>query len=106
MAGAGGLGGDAKLAEARPTRRTLGTLRTCATRTLAPPQRSGAMDLWTSPSDRREPCGPCGQPVGNAKARCPPPDHTFAPLAHEIHRTDNRIFMKKKKTTTVDSGSM
>ncbi len=26
------------------------------------------MDLWTSPSDRREPCGPCGQPLGNAKA--------------------------------------
>ena len=21
------------------------------------------MDLWTSPTDRREPCGPCGQPV-------------------------------------------
>ena len=24
------------------------------------------MDLWTSPTDRREPCGPCGQPVDNA----------------------------------------
>ena len=26
------------------------------------------MDLWTSPTDRREPCGPCGQPVDNADA--------------------------------------
>ena len=41
------------------------------------------MDLWTSPSDRPAPCGPCGQPVGNAPgARCPPPAHTRGPLAH------------------------
>ena len=64
------------------------------------------MDLWTSPSDRREPYGPWGQPVDNAQARCPPPDPTFAPLAHEIHRINNRISMKKEKTKTVQSGSI
>ena len=27
------------------------------------------MELWTSPSDRPTPCGPCGQPVDNAPRR-------------------------------------
>ena len=65
-----------------------------------------ALDLWTSPSDRREPCGPCGQPLDNARARCPPPDHTFASLAHEIHRTNNRILITTEKTGNDQSGSM
>ena len=67
---------------------------------------SSAMNLWTSPSDRREPCGPCGQPPDNAKARCPPPDHTFASLAHQIHSTNNRILIKTEKTRNDQSGSM
>ena len=34
----------------------------------APAHTSRPVDLWTSPTDRREPCGPCGQPVDNAHA--------------------------------------
>ena len=50
------------------------------------------VDLWTSPSGRREPSGPCGQPVDNA-GRCPPPAPTLTPLAHESHRINtNRFF--------------
>jgi len=44
--------------------------------------RPEAVDLWTSPSERRASCGTHGQPVDNARTRCPPPAHTRAPLAH------------------------
>ena len=37
-------------------------------RTLGACRAPRAVDLWTSPTDRREPCGPCGQPLGNAPA--------------------------------------
>ena len=32
------------------------------------PRAHRPVNLWTSPTDRREPCGPCGQPVDNASA--------------------------------------
>ena len=38
--------------------------------------------------------------------RCPPPDHTFAPLAHELHSINHKISMKQEKTKTVQSGSI
>ena len=28
--------------------------------------------------------------------RCPPPDHTFAPLAHELHSTKNLLFCEEE----------
>ena len=53
------------------------------------------VDLWTSPSDRPTPCGPCGQPVDNAPgARCPPPAHTRGPLAHNSTGPTTKFFHK------------
>ena len=56
------------------------------TATLRLDERS-PVELWTSPADRREPCGPCGQPVDNAYAlptACP---HSRASRP-QSHRTD------------------
>ena len=58
------------------------------------------MDLWTSPSDRPTPCGPCGQPVDNAPgARCPPPAHTRGPLAHNPTGPTTNFFSQVVCTT-------
>ena len=43
------------------------------------PRHGGSpVDLWTSPTDRREPYGPCGQARGQRSRVA----HTLAPLAH------------------------
>ena len=41
------------------------------------------MDLWTSPSDRREPCGPCGRDRGQRI-------RVAHRLAHKLHRTNHQ----------------
>ena len=51
----------------------------------------GPVELWTSPADRREPYGPCGQPLDNADAlptACP---HSRASRP-QSHRTNERLF--------------
>ena len=54
---------------------------------------SSPVGLWTSPADRREPCGPCGQPLDNARAlptACP---HSRASRP-QSHRTDCKLFQR------------
>ena len=53
-------------------------------------QGGSPMDLWTSPEDRREPCGPYGQVRGQRLRVAHRAAHTLAPLAHKLHRTNNR----------------
>lgn len=53
------------------------------------------MDLWTSPTDRHEPFGPCGQARGQRLRVDHRLDHTLAPLAHKLHRTDHNFFTFK-----------
>ena len=55
---------------------------------------SAAVDLWTSPADRRAPFGACGQPVD-----------TRAPLAHNPTASATRFFFSKKgKARTAKRG--
>ena len=47
------------------------------------PRHGGSpVDLWTSPTDRREPYGPCGQARGQRSRVAHRLAHTLAPLAH------------------------
>ena len=74
-----------------------------------------AVDLWTSPADRRAPFGACGQPVDNALGRmaidrafrcalptaCP---HSRASRP-QPHSFGNKFFFsKKRKTRTAKRG--
>ena len=74
-------------------------------RGLAPPERpvlwicGRALRTGANPAGRVD--SPCATP-----GRCTPPDHTFAPLAHELHSIDNTILIEKEKTKTVQSGSI
>ena len=72
-----------------------------------PRARAAAVNLWTSPADRRAPIGACGQPVDNALGRvvidrafrralptgCPH-SRTSRP---QPHRFSNKIFFSKKR---------
>ena len=69
--------------------------------------RAAAVNLWTSPADRRAPFGACGQPVDNALGRvvidralrralptgCPH-SRTSRPQPHSF---SNKIFFSKKR---------
>ena len=48
------------------------------------------VDLWTSPSDRREPFGPCGRDRGQRIRVAHRLAHTLAPLVHKLHRTNHQ----------------
>ena len=74
-------------------------------RGLAPPERPV---LWICGRVLRTGANPAGRvdsPCATPR-RCTPPDHTFAPLAHELHSINNTILIKKEKTKTVQSGSI
>ena len=63
------------------------------------------MDLWTSPTDRREPCGPCGQPVDNADAlptACP---HSRASRP-QAPQDQSPVILTRQHRTTLRRGCL
>ena len=56
------------------------------------------VEMWMSPADRRAPFGTCGQSLDNAlEARCPPPAHTRAPLAHKATAPATSFYILRKR---------
>ena len=67
------------------------------------------VDLWTSPSDRREPYGPCGRDRGQRIRVAHRLAHPLAPLAHKLHRTNHQRSGEEKpefqRTSTPVTGN-
>ena len=67
----------------------------------APPARFATkhpVDLWTSPSERRAPCGAWGTPVDNAEALPTAGPHSHASRPQAPQDRQQRIFDDEEKT--------
>ena len=64
----------------------------------------GPVDLWTSPADRRAPCGPCGQDRGQRGRVAHRLAHTLAPLAHKLPRNHHHRSRKNGQPLCYKTG--
>ena len=67
-------------------------------------RRGGPVDLWTSPADRREPRGPCGQDRGQRGRVAHRLAHTLAPLAHKLPRNNHNRSRKNGQPLCYKTG--
>ena len=91
----GALAGHRRAADALMfVKGSLGVFPLCASSPVmnpigSPAEGGSPVDLWTSPADRREPFGTCGQDRGQRWRVAHRLARTLAPLAHNVHRTIN-----------------
>ena len=107
-------GGVPRAAPARRTTNPMGPWWQTPTApgTTGAPERAGLaerrggspVDLWTSPADRREPCGSCGQDRGQRGRVAHRLAHTLAPLAHKLPRNHHNRSRKNGQPLCYKTG--